>query len=416
MKENKKYYVPVLCLCLLLILCLSAGILAVSYGDVSIVPIQADNVSSALPATEASYWLRVEMDSGKLYQMALQQTVHIFWKEYDTEGDLTDSSSASGIILSQDGYILTNAHCVSSALAHGDKMQVEMSDGTIYEGTIIGADTVTDVALMKIEATGLNAATVGSSKRLQGCDTIFAVGNPGDDMKFTVTSGIVSGLDRDITFSDGTTLHMFQIDAAVNPGNSGGPVYDIYGRVVGMVTAKYLDLTTEGIGFAIPIDDAVAIAGELKEHGYVPGRPLLGITVQNIAENYIIKGSPAGVIIFSVEEGLAGDMAGLRRTDIIVSIDGKAITSLEELTAVKRDYRAGDTVTVRFWRGGEFMETQMTFDEVTPEHAVGSVTIDEEEQTRFQEEITGGREDEETEAAEETEETEPEEETGAEEG
>jgi len=289
-------------------------------------------------------------------------------------------------------------------------MQAELYDGTVYEAAIIGADTVTDIALMKVEARGLSAASIGSSKKIKGCDTVYAMGNPGENMTFSMTSGIISGLDRDISFSDGTTLHMFQIDASVNPGNSGGPVYDVHGKVIGVVTAKYMDIGTEGIGFAIPIDDAMAIAGELKEYGYVKGRPLMGITVQSIAANYITDGSPAGAIIFSVEKGLSGERAGLLRADIIVGIDGTEISSLEDLTVVKEKYKAGDTVTVRVWRKGEFLETQMTFDEVTPEHAVGSVSIDEEEQESFQEEITGGRDSEETGASEGTEKSETEEE------
>ena len=368
-------------LALLLILGLGGGVVGLAFRGVSIVrtPTLAAREGLSLAEAELSAsWYGVELDPSVLYDRACRQTVYLYWEE-KTEDGSTHVISGSGIIISTDGYILTNAHCVSDAKEAGEPMQVELFDGRTLEGRIVGADTETDVALLKVETLGLPAASL-SSEKVKGCQTVYVMGHPDIDLKFTMTKGIVSGTDRTIEFSDGTVLDMFQLDAAVNPGNSGGPAYDAYGRVVGMVTAKFVSITNEGLGFAIPIQSAVSIAEQLKEYGYVPGRPLLGIVAMNVTKGLIREDSPAGVMVYSAEEGLPGDLAGFVKGDIIVSLDGREIGSLDDLTRVKRDYKAGDTVLIRFWRDGEYLETYLTFAEVTLEHPVGPVTVEEEEE------------------------------------
>ncbi len=381
MRKQKCRNVSLCSLAVLLVLCLGAGVIGLSFAGASIVP--KENLSLREPAAAAidvdlsGYNSGKEMDPVKLYDRACRQTVYLYLKFQDADGK-DHTVSGTGIIVSSDGYILTNAHCVSDAREREMPMQVELFDGRTFEGTIVGADTETDVALLKIEANGLNAATLSKAK-LMGCQTIYVMGNPDKDLKFSMSKGIVSGLDRTIDLEDGNVIQMFQLDAAVNPGNSGGPVYDVYGAVVGMVTAKFMSLTAEGLGFAIPIQDAAAIAGELKEYGFVRGRPLMGITAIGIEAGLLKTGSPAGVMVHSAEEGLPGSRAGFIKGDIIVSIDGKAITSMDDLTRVKKDYKAGDTVKIRFWRDGEYLETYLTFDEVTPEHPTGPVAVEDEE-------------------------------------
>ncbi len=371
----------ILCsLAVLLVLCLGAGVIGLSFAGASIVP-KADlsfrqPTFTTLDVSLSGSSSRTEMDPTKLYDRACRQTVYIYLNLKDESGN-DHTVSGSGIIVSHDGYILTNAHCVSDAKSAGLPMQVELYDGRTFTGTIVGTDPETDVALLKIEANGLQAASLSTAK-LKNCQTIYVMGHPDVDLKYTMTSGIVSGQDRKVDFSDGNELKMFQIDAAVNPGNSGGPVYDIYGAVVGMVTAKYMSLTSEGLGFAIPIQDAVTIAGDLKEFGYVKGRPLLGITAIGVKEGQLKAGSPAGVMIHSADKGLPGELAGFIKGDIIVSIDGKTVSSMEDLTRIKKEYKAGDTVKIRFWRDGEYLDTYMTFAEVTPEHPTGPVEIEEE--------------------------------------
>ncbi len=378
---NKKVKSVILCsLVLMLILSLSAGVVGLSLRGVHIVREPALSVreqGTNLEADLSASWFGMEMDPTALYERACSQTVFLYW-EHEQEDGSKQTVSSSGIIISSDGYILTNAHCVSEAKSYGEPMQVELYDGRKFDGAIVGADSETDVALLKIEAAGLSAAYL-STDELKCCETVYAMGHPNNELKFTITSGIVSGLDRTIDFGDGTVLNMFQFDAAVNPGNSGGPAYDVYGRVVGMVTAKYVSLNTEGIGFAIPIRYAINIAEQLKEYGYVPNRPLLGITALNATEGMIRADSPAGVMVYSAEPGLPGDKAGFIKGDIIVSIDGHTITSLDDLSRVKKGYKAGDTVLIRFWRDSEYLETYLTFAEVTPEHPTGPVAVEEEE-------------------------------------
>ena len=372
----------ILCsLAVLLVLCLGAGLISLSLAGASIVPVAAapslrETVPAYLDADYSASKTGKEIDPTALYDRARRQTVYIYLSYVDESGK-DHTVSGSGIIVSQDGYIMTNAHCVSDAVAAGIPMQVELYDGKTYAGEIIGADTETDVALMKIDARGLYAATLSTAK-VKGCQTIYVMGHPDENLKYTMTSGIVSGLDRTVQVEDGNELKMFQIDAPVNPGNSGGPVYDVYGAVVGMVTAKFMSLTSEGIGFAIPIQDAYDIAALLKEHGYVPGRPLMGITAIGVKEGQLKTDSPAGVMVHSAEPGLSGDRAGFIKGDIIVSMGKETVSSMEDLTRIKKEYKAGDTVKIRFWRDGEYLDTTLTFDEVTPEHPTGPVDIEDE--------------------------------------
>ena len=335
----------ILCsLAVLLILGLGAGVIGLSYAGVSIMPKAGfslrEQPTLMLDADISGYDTGKELDPTKLYDRACRQTVYLYLNYKDLD-DKDHSVSGTGIIVSNDGYILTNAHVVNDAKAYNMPMQVELYDGRTFEGAIVGADSETDVALIKIEALGFQAATLSRSK-LKNAQTVYVMGHPDSNLKYTMTSGIVSGQGREVDFSDGIQLNMFQIDAAINPGNSGGPVYDAYGAVVGMVTAKYMSLTAEGIGFAIPIQDAVTIAGDLKE------------------------------------EGLPGAHAGFIKGDIIVSMGGKTVSSMEDLTRIKKEYKAGDTVKIRFWRDGEYLETYLTFDEVTPEHPTGPVEIEDE--------------------------------------
>ncbi len=382
--KNTKWTVPLLAGSgVLLFLLMSAALLGVSFAGVRVVPAAGDRSATpadpVLGADSAAYWLRVELEPPELYELAVSQTVRISTEKRSDDGEVTSMDVGAGIIASSDGYILTNSHVVIGAKNAGETVKVELHDGRTYEGAILGADPETEVALLKIEAEGLSAAQFGSSGELLPCQTVYAMGHPSRELPYTMTCGIVSGLDRTIGFSDGTKLHMFQFDAPINSGNSGGPVYDVMGSVVGIVTAKYFALDAEGISLALPIDDVLPIAKELKEHGYVTGRPLLGVVIQNVAPNAIAQGSPPGSKIYSLEEGLAGARAGLQPDDIIVAIEDRPVTGNGSITEIRREFRAGDTVTVRFWRAGELLETELTFDEVTPEHPIGPVDIEEEE-------------------------------------
>ena len=377
---KKKWQSLILCSFVLLILGLSAGVVALSFAGVSIVPV-SEPVSREQPASlnvafSAYGDKKEELEPSILYDRALRQTVYLSWSENSGNGK-GQSISASGVIVSDDGYILTNAHCVIDAKEAGDPMRVELYDGRTFVGRIVGADTETDVALLKIETTGLSAATLSTAK-LKGCQKIYAMGHPSSELKFTITCGIISGLNRRIDMDESCILNMIQIDAPVNPGNSGGPLYDAYGSVIGIVTAKYMSLDTEGLGFAIPIQDALTIAADLKEYGYVKGRPLMGITAIGVAANNLRPGSPAGVMVHSATEGLPGAQTGLRKGDIIVSINGETVENMTDLTRIKDKYKAGDTVKMRIWRDNEYFTVSLTFAEATPDYPTGPVKIEEE--------------------------------------
>ena len=284
----------------------------------------------------------------------------------------TSAVSGSGFIVTSDGYIVTNYHVIADAYTGGYKVSVMLYNGEKYNAQIVGVGEASDLAVLKIDATGLSAATLGSSDNLQVGETIYAIGNPLGELSFTMTTGSVSALDRDITTQDSTTgqtttNNMFQIDAAVNEGNSGGPVYNDRGEVVGIVTAKYSDTGVEGLGFAIPIDSVTDMIDQLITNGYVSGKANFGITVttvdSTVAQYYDMV---EGAYVYSVEEGSCSDNAGLEKGDIITAIDGTTVTSASDLTNEKKNYKAGDTVTLKVYRQGDYMEIEVTLDEAVP--------------------------------------------------
>lgn len=278
-------------------------------------------------------------------------------------GSGESASSGSGFILSSDGYIITNYHVIEGASA----VSVITHDGTEYPATIIGNDANNDLAVLKVEATDLPAATIGSSDDLVIGDMVVAIGNPLGELTSTQTVGYVSGKDRDVT-TDNTIINMIQTDAAINPGNSGGPLFNMKGEVVGITTAKYSGTTgsgatIEGIGFAIPIDDVIGIISDLVDFGYVTGA-YMGVTVRNTdAESAAMFGLPVGAYVDSVEKGGAADRAGIKPKDIIIDLGGYEVSGITTLTRALRNFNAGDTTTVTLIRSGTQMTLDITLDE-----------------------------------------------------
>ena len=350
--------------------------LAVTFGGTSIVPAGRETRSIAATRTNTIWSPWEAIDPTEIYDLAAEQTVIVEAPVPDM--DNTVHAYGAGFLISYDGYIMTNCHVVSEPMENGVDVQIRTFAGKVYPAEIVGADQDSDIALLKI-GERMTPAVLGDSSLLKPCQSVYIMGHPADELAFTMTSGIISALGRTITFSDGTTLGMFQLDAAVNFGNSGGPVYNDRGEVIGITTAKYTGLSSEGLGFAIPINDAVRIAEDLRTHGFVRGRPLMGLTVRAILEDQREGGNPAGVEIYSVLPGLCGERAGLLAGDIILSLDGVRVTTNTELMDAKRPYRAGDTVTLEIWRDGETFTTELTFEEVTPEHPTGNVVLPEEE-------------------------------------
>lgn len=294
-------------------------------------------------------------------------------------GTTEGTATGSGFILTEDGYVITNCHVVEGATA----VSVITHDGSEYPATIVGSDATNDIAVLKVEATGLPAVTVGSSDNLIIGDMVVAIGNPLGELTSTQTVGYVSGKDRDVS-TDGSLISMIQTDAAINSGNSGGPLFNMYGEVVGVTTAKYSGTsgsgaTIEGIGFAIPIDDVKGIITDLIDYGYVTGA-YMGITVSNTdEESAAMFGLPVGAYVMSVEAGGSADRAGIQPKDIIIDLGGQEVKGITTLTRALRKFKAGDTTTVTIIRSGGQMELEITLDE-KPQQLPSTETVPENDQ------------------------------------
>ena len=262
------------------------------------------------------------------------------------DSEVSPTSEGSGIIATSDGYIITNAHVVDGA----DSLKVITSDGKTYEAELIGSDSMTDLAVIKVDAEGLTAAEFGSSSDLVVADPVIAIGNPGG-LQSTVTVGYVSALNRPVTSSDtGYTMNCIQTDAAINPGNSGGALVNMYGQVIGINSSKIVATGYEGLGFAIPIDDALPIISNLKDYGYVKDRAMLGISGQYLdswTANFY--GLPSGMYVAEVNNESVSD-AGVQQGDVITKIDGEEITSANTISNYIAKKKPGDEATLTITR------------------------------------------------------------------
>ena len=268
-------------------------------------------------------------------------------------GSYVQSGAGSGVIISQDGYILTCAHVVEGAT--NINVQLNGSDDK-YTATVVGSDTVSDVAVLKIDATGLTPAVIGDSDKLAVGEEVVAVGNPLGTLGGTVTNGIVSALNREITV-EGNDMTLIQMSAAVSPGNSGGGLFNASGELVGIVNAKSDSSDAEGLGFAIPINTATKVAEDLVENGYVP-RPALGIKVLTISDSQTAMQygvETYGVYIVEITSGGAAENSGLQVGDRIVSVDDVAVSQNTDVTSYLQGKNVGDTVTIQVERDGKLM-------------------------------------------------------------
>ena len=306
------------------------------------------------------------MSPAEVYASTVNSVVSINCSAVSTNifGQQTESaSSGSGFIYTADGYIVTNQHVVAKA----SSINVTLYNGDTYPATLVGSDSDYDVAVLKIDAKDLPAVTLGNSTDVNVGDNVMAIGNPLGELTFSMSSGIVSCVNRAINV-EGTPFNMIQVDASINPGNSGGPLMNLYGEVVGIVSAKYssyADTTVEGLGFAIPINDVQSIISDIMENGSVTDKAYMAITAgtmtQQMAAQYKINATE-GVFVYSVEDGGAGDKAGLKLGDVITKLNDTQITSMEDLSAAKKGFKAGDTVTLTVLRDGKEITTQLTFD------------------------------------------------------
>ena len=291
-----------------------------------------------------------------------EQVVYSQWSWYGQSQ--VESGAGSGVVISSDGYILTCAHVVSGA----SNITVTIGD-TDYPATVVGEDDTSDVAVLKIDATDLTPATVGNSDSLAVGESVLAVGNPLGELGGTVTSGIVSALNRSVTIqgtSSTNTMSLIQMDASVSPGNSGGGLFNMNGELIGLVNAKSSSSDAEGLGFAIPINDAIQVAQDLLENGYVSGRPYMGITYIAVTDAQTaaqLNVNAYGVYVVDVVQGGPADKAGLKAGDRIVSIDGNEIAQKDDLGTLMQQHTAGDTLSITVACDGQMQTVSLTLGE-----------------------------------------------------
>ena len=281
-------------------------------------------------------------------------------------GQYVSEGAGSGVIITADGQIATNNHVVGGAT----KITVRTHNGKEYEAKLIGTDEKTDLAVIKIEATGLSPATLGTSSTLVVGEPVLAIGNPLGQLGGTVTDGILSALSRQIEI-DGQKMTLLQTNASVNPGNSGGGLFDAAGKLIGIVNAKSSGSGIEGLGFAIPIDTAKPIIEQLNANGYVRGRVDIGMELLDVSEQaaYLYRLDSAGVYIAEIARGGSAERAGLQSGDRVISIDKTAITESAQLETMLTKYKVDDVLRVKFSRDGKEQEVDLTLGEETPNAA-----------------------------------------------
>ncbi len=276
----------------------------------------------------------------------------------------TSAASGSGFILTADGYILTNFHVIESS----SSISVTLYDGTSYDAVLVGYDESNDIAVLKIDASDLSPVVLGDSDNLNVGDDVIAIGNPLGELTFSLTAGAVSALDREITLSSGVMMNLIQTDCAINSGNSGGALFNLYGEVIGITNAKYSSSGTEAsidnIGFAIPINHIRSIVDSIIEKGYI-SKPYIGVSVGDVSEETMGYGLPAGAAVKSVVENSPAEKAGIKVNDIITAVNGNEITGRSELSETISSCAVGDKLTLTVYRQGETLSIDVTVGEQT---------------------------------------------------
>ena len=326
----------------------------------------SDNSITAASSSGSSLTTEQVADlvSPSVVVITTEQVVYSQWSWYGQ--NQVESGAGSGVIISSDGYILTCAHVVDGA----STITVTIGDKD-YTATLVGEDTTSDIAVIKIDADGLTPATVGNSDSLKVGQSVMAVGNPLGELGGTVTGGMISALNRSVTIqgsSSVNTMSLIQMDASVSPGNSGGGLFNMNGEPVGIVNAKSSSSDAEGLGFAIPINDAIKVAQELLENGYVTGRPYLGITYLAVTDAQTASQlgvNAYGVYVVEVVKGGPAEKAGLQAGDRIVSVDGTEIASKDDLGTLMQKHAAGDTLSITIARDGQMQTVNVTLGEKT---------------------------------------------------
>ena len=275
--------------------------------------------------------------------------------------------SGSGFVISSNAtssYIVTNYHVINNV----QDIKVFFANGDSYDATLVGGEEDNDIAVLRIEVGNLQTVTLGDSDALNVGEEVYAIGNPLGELTFTFTGGYVSAKDRSVTMSDGTVMNMLQTDTAINSGNSGGPLFNEYGQVIGIVSAKLSsssssEASVEGLGFAIPINDVRDMITSIIENGYVTGKPSMGILLDDVPQAAQQYGVPAGAEVLAILDGSGADNGGLQVGDIITAVNGTEVSGSSDLQSAVSEFSAGDTVTLSIYRNGETTTVDVTLDE-----------------------------------------------------
>lgn len=374
--KNKRNKLPWVLILVIALTCALLGGTAGAYGVLMIQNHQKEDI----PLTDVSYMMQsirentavemVQPGTGQLmtpaevYAANVGATVGIttsvttnIWG-FQT----TSAASGSGFIISTDGYILTNHHVIDDA----DSITVSLFDGTTYDAALIGYDESNDIAVLKVDAENLSPVILGNSDHLNVGDQVLAIGNPLGELTFSLTSGLVSAMDRKVTLSSTVTMNLIQTDCAINSGNSGGALFNLYGEVIGVTNAKYScssssEASIDNIGFAIPINSILAIVESIIENGYISS-PYIGVSVLDVSEKMKLYGIPAGIAIQSVAEGSPAETAGLKIGDVITAVNDTAMDS-DDLVDFIGGSSIGDEVILSIYHQGEHLTITITVGE-----------------------------------------------------
>lgn len=340
------------------------------------VPAASDTEAEAKAGTVASFGENNQFSKAQIVEMSAPSVVGIdtiitattnsFWYGYGQSYEVP--GSGSGVILTEDGYIATCAHVVDGAKS----VKVTLNDDTSYDATIVGTDSKNDIAIIKIDATGLVPAVVGDSQTLTVGSEVIAIGNPLGELRGTATAGIISATNRTIEV-EGQAMTLIQTDAAISPGNSGGGLFDATGKLIGIVNAKVSDSRAEGLGFAIPVNSVLDEISDLLNYGYVTGRPYLGVSTQDVTLRsrsgmwYYSDGTRC-VLVEKVMPGSAAEAAGIQSGDLILKLEDEQITSGDALSGAISAYKPGDKATLTIQRDGKESTVEVTFGEYKPQN------------------------------------------------
>ncbi len=306
-----------------------------------------------------------EMTAAEIYALYVNATVGITTEATTNYfGHVTAAAtSGSGFIITEDGYIVTNYHVIEGA----DTITVTDFDGNAYEAALVGYDESNDLAILKIEAEGLTTVVIGDSDNMNVGDEVIAIGNPLGELTFSLTSGSISALNREVTLSDGVTMELIQTDCAINSGNSGGALFNMYGEVIGITNAKYSsgssgEASVDNIGFAIPINSVMDVIESIIETGYISS-PYIGVSVSDVGDQYQSLGLPSGAAVEYVSEDSPAEAAGIQANDIITAVNGEEIEGSSGLKKAVENAEIGDTLALTVYRQGEILEISVTVEE-----------------------------------------------------